>query len=177
MKQSVLRNLKVSTQLTVLSLFEKEDIGKIERKPIISNQMGFFGITFILIVVIMLALGGATLWVKNKVDTLEREKLELKVTNEELIAANARITEINERNVLTISQLLSDKKRGDVIVNQLKSERQKYEETLASLRKKVKVTVKNDPTKDGPIAPVLRDTIQDILNTRYPPLVKKDDKK
>lgn len=177
MKQSRILNLKVSTQLLVSSLFDERTPHIVEEKvkrPSRVKEIGSFVFSFILILIIMAALGGAGLWIKNKINILEKEKLELQVSNEQLLAENVVLIQTNERNVLTISQLLSDKKRGDQIVVQLKGQLKEDGATLTNLRKRLRQIVKNDPTQDGAVSPVLRQAIEEIQLKRYP---KSGDKK
>jgi hypothetical protein len=177
MRQSIVRNLLVSTQLGVARLIPEDGIQPQTIQRV--KQLGFFGITFILIVVILACLGGAGLWVKTKINVLENEKLTLKVQNEQLVADNARILEVNKSNVFIIDKLNKDKERSNKIVSELKVQRQKDMTNLANLRTSIRQIIKNDPTQDGSLSPVLRQTLQNILDRRNPPapVVKKGDEK
>jgi hypothetical protein len=176
MRQSVVRNLLVSTQLGIAKLLPEDGIQPQTIQRV--KQLGFFGFTFILIVVILACLGGAGLWVKTKINVLENEKLTLQVQNEQLVADNARILEVNKNNVFIIEQLNKDKDRGNKIVTELKAQRKKDAMTLANLRKSIRDIIKNDPSQDGEISPVLKQTLQSILDNRFPaPVEKKGDAK
>lgn len=167
MRQSIVRNLLVTAQLKVIPLLPENGIKPQTKQRL--KQLGFFGFTFILIVVILACLGGAGLWVKTKINALENEKLELKVANEQLVAENARFLEINKNNEFVISQLKKDKERGDKIVTELRAARQKDATTLNGLRTSIRKIIKNDPSQDGELSPVLKKTLQGILERRFPP--------
>jgi len=176
MRQSTVRNLLVSTHLRVAKLLPEDGIQPQTVQRI--KQLGFFGFTFILIVVILACLGGAGLWVKTKINVLENEKLTLQVQNEQLVADNARVLEVNKNNTFIIEQLNKDKERGNQIVTELKAQRKKDATTLANLRKSIRDIIKNDPSQDGEVSPVLKQTLQSILDNRFPkPVEKKGDAK
>lgn len=167
MRQSITRNLAIKSQLKMISMSENVRAHKPEIKQQL-KQIGSFAFIFIMIVVLLGCIGGAALWVKNKINNLEKEKLELTVANKDLVAENSRILEVNKANVFIIDQMTRDKSRADRIVTELKQQRQKDALTLNNMRESIRRIIKNDPSKDGTVSPVLTQTIQSIIDTRYP---------
>jgi hypothetical protein len=90
---------------------------------------------------------------------LELKAAKLEKDNSTLKASVETLTKTNEANVKIIEQLGKDKQYADKLVSDLRKEKLKIVTEMNKIRYSIHTRVAKDPSADGPIAPVLKDTI------------------
>jgi cell division protein FtsB len=122
------------------------------------------------VIVIGLLVGGG-IWIKIKLDEiahLQKVNAVLTVNNKTLSDNNAvlnnnikRLESTNSTNQTTIDSLLKERQASESVIKILAREKKMSDKIIVDLHKKLVILEKN-PKNDGPLAPVLRDTIQGI---------------
>ncbi len=115
------------------------------------------------IIAVILAAAG---YVYYSFYNLEKEKQKIEKDNAVLKTSVETLTKTNEVNTKTIEQLTKDKKQSDEIIRDLRAQRIRNTEEMNKLRYSITTRVKVDPSLDGPISPILRDTILQLQNKR-----------
>ena len=112
-------------------------------------------------------LGGAAV-VKFKFDALQRDKAELTQKVTVLSAENATLTEANKQNAAVIEQMKADKAKIDKALSDLRIQKSRDNAELSGLRHTIQDLIKVDPATNGPVSPVLKQTINKLQESRKP---------
>jgi hypothetical protein len=108
----------------------------------------------------------------GKIETLQTEKAELQTNNKTLIDNNAilksnlaQLNTVNDTNAQTIQSLLTERVSAQKAITALANASAANKQVISGLNKRLADIIK-DPKNDGVLAPVLRETIRDIQDTR-----------
>ena len=112
-------------------------------------------------------LGGAAA-IKFKFDTLQRDNAELTQKVTVLSAENATLTETNKQNAAVIEQMKVDKAKIDKALSDLRIQKSRDSAELSGLRHTIQNLIKVDPAANGPVSPVLKQTINKLQESRKP---------
>lgn len=112
-------------------------------------------------------LGGAAV-IKFKFDALQRDKAELTQKVTVLSAENAALTETNKQNAAVIEQMKVDKAKIDKALSDLRIQKSRDNAELSGLRHTIQDLIKVDPASNGPVSPVLKQTINMLQESRKP---------
>jgi len=116
----------------------------------------------VLAVTVFVVLGGV-LFVKHKIHSLQKEKAELIEKNTALAIDLQRAIDVNVENQQTIKRLENANKLKEQSERNLKDKMKKDQQTIDSLMDKIS---KVKPEDDGPVANVLKDTVDTIQKER-----------
>lgn len=103
-----------------------------------------------------------------KIASLNSTISDLKTTNKNLADENAQLVLSNETNVKTIESLKTQKKDIEKALDDLRIQKARDNKELSKLRGDIDTIVKADPTKNGTVSPILKDTINIIQNSHKP---------
>lgn len=123
--------------------------------------------------VLLIALGGGYLWhmaevasLENKVktatnarDTAVNDKNAISLQLREAVTARDVALNTNNENLKTIEALKQEKLNSEKVISKLNDDRRILRQSIDSVMSKV---VMNTKLEDGPIAPVLKETIRAI---------------
>ena len=112
-------------------------------------------------------LGGAAA-IKFKFDALQRDNAELTQKVTVLSAENATLTETNKQNAAVIEQMKVDKAKIDKALSDLRIQKSRDNAELSGLRHTIQDLIKVDPASNGPVSPVLKQTINMLQESRKP---------
>jgi hypothetical protein len=109
---------------------------------------------------------------KGQVDSLTKENISL-TTNNKILQKNNEIlkdnsikfAKANEVNASTVKSLLAERQDSIKLIADLALSKQKNLEQIATLNSDIDAMIK-DPKNDGPVAPVLKETVRAIQNSR-----------
>lgn len=104
---------------------------------------------------------GELVLAEHKNTTLEKQVQQLTADNTQLKANVDTITKVNQVNVETNNKLLAERKDAQAAISNLAKQKQVTSQKLDEANKKIDEMLK-DPKNDGPVAPVLRETIRSI---------------
>jgi cell division protein FtsB len=138
------------------------------------------GLSRIKLVIIALIMGGMLAsglgmyfyvsGLKKEISSLQTQVNMLTANNSVLISNNATLksnlavaVQTNNANVDTIDKLLKERKSAVDMVDKLAKAELINKKKIKDLKDEVN-KLKGDPTRDGPLAPVLRDTLYNVQN-------------
>lgn len=109
---------------------------------------------------------------ESKVESLQTENKQLSTDNEILKSNNATLKEnlvtvakVNESTVDANKKLLNERKSSWTAINTLAAAREAERKNVEAANKKIDEMLKN-PSNNGPVAPVLRETLRDIQSKK-----------
>lgn len=117
----------------------------------------------IAIAVATTVLAGGALFVKYKINSLQKEKAELIQQNTVLANDLRRAIDINVENQLAIKRLENANKLKEQAERNLKDKMKKDQQTIDGLMDKIS---KVKPEDDGQVANILKDTVDSIQKQR-----------
>jgi len=107
-----------------------------------------------------------------KIDALQVEKGQLQEANANLLAqieglqnSIALLTEANDQNLKTIEKLKKERADATTAIASLANSTANNKKLIAALQAKLKELLK-DPKNDGPVSPILRETVEQIQKNR-----------
>jgi len=127
------------------------------------SMLSSLRIKLIAFAVIALIAASGVLYVKHKIHSLEKEKAELIEKNTALAIDLQRAIDVNVENQQTIKRLENANKLKEQSERNLKDKMKKDQQTIDSLMDKIS---KVKPEDDGPVANVLKDTVDTIQKER-----------
>lgn len=98
----------------------------------------------------------------HKVNSLQTQINQLTTDNTQLKENVDLITNVNQTNVATNQKLLDERKDAQAAIATLAKQKKITAEALANAQKAVDDMLKDPQKNDGPLAPVLRETIRGI---------------
>lgn len=125
---------------------------------------GGFQMYAILGIIALVIAAGGTLYFKF--NSLNDQIEELTTKNSALVTENTMLIEVNKKNSEVISQLNNDKARAEKITSDFRIQKARDNAEMERLRDAIQTIIRNDPSMNGPISPILKNTIQQILNLR-----------
>lgn len=134
------------------------------------KQQGFifagFQMYAIMAIVALVIAAAGTLYFKF--NSLNGQIEELTVKNSALVTENAMLNEINKKNAEVITRLNDDKKRAEKLTADFRIQKARDNAELEKLRDAIQTIIKTDPSMNGTISPILKKTVEQILNLRAP---------
>jgi cell division protein FtsX len=117
----------------------------------------------IAIILVLFVIVGGILFVKHKINSLEKEKVELIEKNTMLANDLRRAIDVNIENQQTIKRLENANKLKEQAERNLKDKMKKDQQTIDNLMERIS---KVKPEDDGQVANVLKDTVDTIQKQR-----------
>lgn len=117
----------------------------------------------IAIILTLLVIVGGILFVKHKINSLEKEKVELIEKNTMLANDLRRAIDVNIENQQTIKRLENANKLKEQAERNLKDKMKKDQQTIDNLMERIS---KVKPEDDGQVSNVLKDTVDTIQKQR-----------
>lgn len=122
-----------------------------------------FKFKIIAIILALFVIVGGILFVKHKINSLEKEKVELIEKNTMLANDLRRAIDVNIENQQTIKRLENANKLKEQAERNLKDKMKKDQQTIDNLMERIS---KVKPEDDGQVANVLKDTVDTIQKQR-----------
>lgn len=134
------------------------------------KQQGFIGggLNVYIIGILLAILVAGSLFIKLEFDSLKEENKGLIKDKQVLKADNERLIDLIKINEDTIKAMQADKVKSDLIIKNLRIQNGKDAAAMKSLREAIDAQLAADPSSNGSVAPVLKNTINSIQARRAP---------